>query len=218
MTRKLLAEAIGTFVLLFTIGLTVVQEGVPAPLAIGVALMVVVYAGGHISGAHYNPAVTIAIWLRGALPAKEVAPYIAAQCAGALLAAFLCYKFVGFPIHIAPAEGVTAMKALTGEAIVTFVLAYVVLNVACTKETEGNSYFGLAIGGTILAGAFAMGNISGGAFNPAVGLMPALFESFMGFGGYAPSPLAWVYAAGPVLGGVGAALVYKVMHPEPAPT
>lgn len=213
MTPKLLTEAIGAFVLLFTIGLARVQEGVPAPLAVGMALMVVVYAGGHISGAHYNPAVTIAVWLRGALPGREVLPYIGAQLVGAFVAAFMAYKFVGFPIHIEPGTDVTALKAVSGEAIFAFTLCYVVLNVATAKATANNHYFGLAIGGTVMAGAFAMGGISGGAFNPAVGLMPALFERFVDG---PPAPMAWVYAVGPVLGGIAAALVFKATHPESA--
>ena len=120
MTPKLLTEAIGAFVLLFTIGLASVQEGVPAPLAIGMALTVVVYAGGHVSGAHYNPAVTIAVWLRGALPGREVLPYIGAQLVGAFVAAFMVYKFIGFPMHVAPGADVSALKAVTGEAIFAF--------------------------------------------------------------------------------------------------
>lgn len=212
MTPKLLAEAIGTFVLLLTIGLAGVQEGVPAPLAIGIALMAMVYAGGHISGAHYNPAVTISVWLRGALPGKDVFPYIGAQLVGALAAAFLTYKFLGFPIQIEPGTNVSALKAVTGEAIVAFVLCYVILNVATAKATANNHYFGLAIGGTLMAGAFAMGGITGGAFNPAVGLMPAFFEMFVGG---TVTPLVWVYAVGPVLGGVAAALTFKAMNPEP---
>lgn len=213
MTPKLLTEAIGAFVLLLTIGLASVQEGVPAPLAVGMALMVVVYAGGHVSGAHYNPAVTISVWLRGALPGREVLPYIGAQLVGAFVAAFMVYKFNGFPIHVAPGADVSALKAVTGEAIFAFVLCYVVLNVATAKATASNQYFGLAIGGTVMAGAFAMGGISGGAFNPAVGLMPALFGMFVGD---SPTPMAWVYAVGPVLGGIAAALVFKAMHPDSA--
>ena len=211
MTSKLLAEAIGTFVLLLTIGLARVQEGVPAPLAVGIALMAVVYAGGHVSGAHYNPAVTIAVWVRGAIPTREVIPYIVAQLAGALLASFFVYKFNGFPVHLEPGEGVSALKAVTGEAIMAFILVYVYLNVAFTKGTAGNDYFGLAIGGTVMGGAFAMSAITGGAFNPAVGLMPAVFERLVG---YEATPLAWVYAIGPVLGGLAAALAYRAMHPE----
>jgi aquaporin Z len=216
MRAKLLAEAIGTFALLFTIGLARVHADVLSPVAVGTVLMALVYAGKGVSGAHYNPAVTIAVWMRGALPAREIAPYIAAQLGGALLAAFLTFKFAGFPIHIAPEEGVSALKAVTGEAIFAFLLVYVILQVVFTRSEANNSYYGLAIGGTVMAGAFALADITGAAFNPAVGLMPALFESFMGFGGYAPTPLAWVYAVGPVLGGVVAALAHQVMHPEPA--
>lgn len=210
MVAKLLAEAIGTFVLVFTIGLARVQSDVPAPLAVGMALMAVVYAGWHISGAHYNPAVTIGVWLRGALPAREIAPYIGAQLAGALLASFLTFQFVGFAMHIAPGEGVTALKALAGEAIITFVLVYVILNVATHQATANNHYYGLAIGGTVMGGAFAMAGITGGAFNPAVGLMPALLEILLGD---APTPMTWVYLIGPLLGGVGAALAFNAMNP-----
>lgn len=211
MTSKLLAEAIGTFVLLLTIGIARVQEGVPAPIAVGFVLMAIVYAGRHISGAHYNPAVTLSIWLRGALPARDVLPYIGAQLGGAFLAAFLAYKFVGFPIHLAPDVGVTGLKALTGETIFTFVLCYVILNVMTAKATAGNEYYGLAFGGTVMAGAFAMGPITGGAFNPAVGLMSALFEPFVGSD---PTPMAWVYAVGPVLGGLVAAGTFRLTHPN----
>lgn len=213
MAPKLLAEAIGTFVLVLTMGLARVQFDVPAPLAVGMALMAVVYAGWHISGAHYNPAVTIGVWLRGALPAREIAPYIGAQLAGAFLASLLVYKFNGFPIHIAPDEGVTAFKALTGEAIIVFVLVYVILNVATHKATASNHYYGLAIGGTVMGGSFAMSGITGGAFNPAVGLMPALFEILLGG---APTPMTWVYLVGPMLGGVGAAFTFRAMNPAPA--
>jgi aquaporin Z len=215
MLPKFLAEAIGTFVLVLTIGLATTWSGVPAPLAIGIALMAVVYAGGHVSGAHYNPAVTIGVWLRGALPAQEIAPYLIAQFAGALLACFLTYKFLGVPLTVAPAEGVTALKAITGEGVYTFVLVYVILNVATHAATAGNHYFGLAIGGTVMAGAFALGGITGAAFNPAVGLAPALFAPIVGWS--APG-LAWVYLVGPLLGGVAAAIVYKVMNPSAAAT
>ena len=213
MAPKLFAEAIGTFVLVLTMGLARVQLDVPAPLAVGMVLMAIVYAGYHISGAHYNPAVTVAVWLRGALPAREIAPYIGAQLVGALLASVFVQYFNGFPIHLSPADGVTALKALTGEAIVVFVLVYVILNVATHPATASNHYYGLAIGGTVMGGSFAMSGITGGAFNPAVGLMPALFEILLGG---VPTPMTWVYLVGPMLGGVGAALAFKTMNPSPA--
>ena len=208
--KSYLTEAIGTFFLVFTVGLCVNGGVAMAPLAIGASLMVMVYAGGPISGGHYNPSVSFAAWIRGALPTKELLPYWAAQFAGALLAGFLIYKFTAEPVHIAPGAGVSWMKALTAEVIFSFALSYVVLHTATTKATAGNSYFGLAIGMTVMTGAFAIGGISGGAFNPAVGLGPAIIEMVLG---RSPTSMAWIYAAGPLLGAAGAAYTYKVQHP-----
>jgi aquaporin Z len=209
--KQYLAEAIGTFFLVLTIGLCVNQGVLPAPLAIGAALTVMVYAGGHISGAHYNPSVTVAAWLRGALPAKQVIPYWAAQFVGAVVAAFLVLKFTGHALHVAPSDTAGWAAPLLGEVLFSFALSYVVLNVATAKETQGNSYFGAAIGGTVMVGAFAIGGISGGAFNPAVGLGPAVIEAAMGHG--QPSSVVWIYAVGPLAGAAIAAFVFKFQHP-----
>jgi aquaporin Z len=181
-----------------------------APFAIGLSLMIMVYAGGPISGGHYNPSVSLAAWLRGALPTKELVPYWAAQFAGAVLAAFLIYKFTAEPLHVAPGASVTWMKALTAEIIFSFALSYVVLHTATTKATAGNSYFGLAIGMTVTTGAFAVGGISGGAFNPAVGLGPAIMEVVLG---RAATPMAWIYLVGPFVGAAVAAYTYKMQYP-----
>ena len=208
--KNYLTEAIGTFFLVVTVGLCVNGGVAMAPFAIGSALMVMVYAGGPISGGHYNPSVSLAAWIRGALPTKELIPYWVSQFAGALLAAFLIYKFTGFALHVAPGENVTWMKALTAEIIFSFALSYVVLNVATSKATAGNSYFGLAIGLTVMTGAFAVGAISGGAFNPAVGLGPAIMELVLG---RTPSSMVWIYAVGPLAGAAAAAFVYKAQHP-----
>jgi aquaporin Z len=207
--KNYLTEAIGTFFLVFTVGLCVNEGVAMAPFAIGASLMVMVYAGGPISGGHYNPSVSFAAWIRGALPTKELLPYWASQFAGALLAGFLIYKFTGLALHVAPGSNVTWMKALTGEVIFSFALSYVVLNTATSKAAAGNSYFGLAIGLTVMVGAFAVGGISGGAFNPAVGLGPALMELVLGG---SPTSMAWIYAAGPLLGAAGAALAFKAQH------
>ena len=205
--KSLLAECIGTFFLVLVIGLTVIVPGAGpmAPLAIGTILMVMVYAGGHISGAHYNPAVTVAVWLRGKCKAAEVSGYLSAQAAGAILAALL----VG---HLKRGSYVEAMRpdvwpALLVELAFTFALAYVVLNVATAKKTAGNSYFGLAIGFTVMAGAYAAGNISGGVFNPAV----AIGLTVMGLS--APSHL-WIYFVANFAGGVLAALAFRRTNPE----
>jgi aquaporin Z len=208
--KSYVVEAIGTFFLVLTVGLCVNQNVAMAPLAIGTALMVMVYAGGHISGGHYNPAVTVAVWLRGGLPARQVLRYWAAQFVGGVVAAFLVLHYTGRVLHVAPSGDVSALQAAGGEFIFTFALAYVVLNVATAKATQGNSYFGLAIGFTVMAGAFAMGGISGGAFNPAVGLAPAIVELLVGD---TPTKAAWIYAVGPIAGAAVAAYTFKYLHP-----
>jgi aquaporin Z len=205
--NRYLAEFIGTFFLVLTIGCTVLSggKGVIPPLAIGSALMVMIYAAGHISGAHFNPAVTIAVWLRGRCKAADVGPYIAAQIAGAAAAACTaCY--------LRPDAGAVAMTpfvphALLAEFLFTFALAYVVLNVATSKATQGNSYYGLAIGFTVLTGAFAVGDISGGAFNPAV----AVGITMMGLSSWAN---IWIFMVGTFGGAIVAALAFKLMNPD----
>src|SRR4029079_14408910 len=165
--KKYATELIGTFFLVFTVGSTGIAAGpdvIPA-LAIGSAVMVMIYAGGHISGAHYNPAVTVAVYLRGRCAAADIVPYWIAQLVGAAAAAAILLAFK-------TAKAVTldpnVPAAFASECLFTFALAYVVLNVATAKATAGNSYFGLAIGFTVLVGACAVGHVSGGAFNPAV--------------------------------------------------
>ncbi len=163
--KNYLVEFIGTFFLVFTIGATAVFGGPGAPIAIGFMLMVMVYAGGHISGGHYNPAVSLAAVVRGALPAKEWIPYAIAQILGGVAAAFLI-KGIGGPI---PQTGeLSILNIIVAECLFTFALCYVVLLTATSKKTEGNSYYGLAIGATVTSGAFAVGSICLGAFNPAV--------------------------------------------------
>jgi aquaporin Z len=202
---KYLTEFIGTFFLVLTIGSTGIAAGpgVIAPLAIGSILMVMIYAGGHVSGGHYNPAVTLGVFLRGKCPASDVVPYMVAQVAGAIAAAATA-------LFIKAGENATPFyakmpAALAAELLFTFALVYVVLNVATARATEGNPYFGLAIGFTVLAGAFAVGDISGGAFNPAV----AIGASVMGL---LPWANIWVYLVADFLGGGLAAFVFKAIN------
>src|SRR5689334_3645850 len=157
-------EFIGTFFLVFTVGCTTmgVGAGPLAPLAIGAALMVMVFAGGHISGAHYNPAVTLGVWMRGKCEGKDVPGYMSFQIAGAILAA-LAVKYVKAGAVVTPMSLATG-PALLAEFLFTFALVFAVLNVATAKRTSGNSFYGLAIGFTVMAGIFAVGNISGGVF------------------------------------------------------
>lgn len=169
--RKLVVEAIGTFFLLLTIALTAVigRGGAFAPLAIGAVLMVMVYAGGHVSGAHYNPAVSLAIRIRRAMTTQELGGYVGAQLVGATLAVIFARVLVPDAPNVAELEpDVVAM--VVAEFLFTFALVWVILNVATAEGTKGNSYFGLAIGFTVTAGAYAVGPISGAAFNPAVAI------------------------------------------------
>jgi aquaporin Z len=204
--NKYLAEFIGTFFLVLTIGCTVIGQGAGplAPLAIGSALMVMIFAGGHISGGHFNPAVTLGVWLRGKCETKDVAPYMIFQVVGAVLAA-LVVKFMKGGVAITPLRPATG-PALVAEFLFTFALVYVVLNVATAKRTAGNSFYGLAIGFTVLVGAFSVGNISGGAFNPAV----AAGISVMGLSSWAN---IWIYLVAEFAGAGVAAGAFKALNP-----
>lgn len=207
--KKYITEFIGTFFLVLTVGLTVNGgAGNVAPLAIGSALMIMVYAGGHISGGHYNPAVTLAVWIRGRISMAEAIPYMLVQIIGALVAAFAVKYLIGDDKMPATAAANPAVvKALIAEVLGTFALAYVVLNVATSKATTGNSYFGLAIGFTVMVMAYSLGAFSGGAFNPAV----AVGISFMKMAAWGD---IWIYLAGCFGGGILAALVFKMNNPD----
>jgi aquaporin Z len=197
-------EFIGTFFLVLTIGCTVVGsiEGNLAPLAIGSALAVMVFAGGHISGAHYNPAVTLGVFLRGRCPAADVVPYWIAQVAGALAAA-LAVGFLRGDAAVPPAPAQPAAVFLA-EFLFTFALVWVVLNVATAKGTSGNSFYGFAIGFTVLSGAFAVGDISGGAFNPAVAVGAAAM-------GLRSLPSIWIHIVAELAAGAAAAFAFKAL-------
>jgi aquaporin Z len=207
--RNYLTEFIGTFFLVLTIGLTVLGGTPFAPLAIGVSLMVMVYMGGHISGAHYNPAVTLALTMRGKSPVKELVPYWISQLAGAAAAAFAVKVIMGSTFAPAPGPGASMAAALLVEILYTFALALVVMNSAASAKTQGNSFYGLAIGFTITAAAFAGGPVSGGAFNPAVGIGPTLVHAFSGGGSFEH---LWLFIVGPLLGGAIAAMVFGMQE------
>jgi len=207
---KYLTEFIGTFFLVLTISLVVVSGQPMAPLAIGGTLMVMVFMGGHISGAHYNPAVSLAAFIRGALPLADFIPYVIVQIAAAIAAALVGNCITGGSVPIAPGEGVTLLSAFLVEALYTFALALTVLNVATAKGTAGNSFYGLAIGFVVVCAAFAGGGISGGAFNPAVGIGLSIGALIAGTGG----GMVWLYIVGPLAGGILAAIVFKLQGNE----
>jgi aquaporin Z len=206
--KKYLVEFIGTFFLVATIGNVVLapnDAGAMAPLAIGAVLMAMVFAGGHVSGAHYNPAVTVGVFLRGKCSASDVPGYIVAQCAAAVAAAgFVTFLKGASPI--APME-INVVRALVAEFVYTFALVSVVLNVATSKGTSGNSFYGLAIGFTVLAGAYSVGAVSGGAFNPAVAIGATLLGLF------APANI-WVYLVANFAAAAAAAAVFKFIDAE----
>ncbi|MGH9884864.1 MAG: MIP/aquaporin family protein [bacterium] len=213
--KNYLTELVGTFFLVLTIGLTVMQGSQFAPLAIGASLMIMVYAGGHVSGGHYNPAVSLAAMMRGALPKSEYLPYVVSQIIGATLAAWVACVILGKSFAPMPGAGVGPMHALLVEFLYTFALCYVVLNSAVAKKTQGNSFYGLAIGFTIVVAAFAGGGISGGAFNPAVGIGPTIINAIEGGGSWSA---LWIYIVGPLAGAVVAAFVFGLQEEGAAPT
>ncbi|MFL6059965.1 MAG: MIP/aquaporin family protein [Marmoricola sp.] len=211
--RKYVTELIGTFFLVFTV-VNVVSEGLIEPdktsplgaIGIGAILMVMIYAGGHISGAHYNPAVSIAAFVRGRLDANDLAPYIVAQLAGGLGAALLGMWLYGDLPDTTSYSGKAIWTALVVEVLFTFALAYVVLNVATSKDHPDNSFYGLAIGFTVGAGAIAVGPISSAVFNPAVafGISVARISDWGNI---------WIYLVAQVIGGVLAGVVFKALNP-----
>jgi aquaporin Z len=204
--NKYLVEFIGTFFLVLTVGCTVIDKGAGplAPIAIGAALMVMIFAGGHISGGHYNPAVTLGVWMRGKCDTKDLVPYWVAQIVGAVIAAFIV-RFFKTGSVITPGN-LQTLPALLAEFLFTFALVFVVLNTATAKGTSGNSFYGLAIGMTVMVGAFSVGNISGGAFNPGV----AIGVTLMGLSAWSN---IWIFLVADLLGGAAAALTFKTVNP-----
>jgi aquaporin Z len=204
--NKYVTEFIGTFFLVLTIGCTVIPgaPGVIPPIAIGAALMVMVFAGGHVSAAHYNPAVTLAVFIRGKCAPKDVVPYMIAQILGAAVAALACGVLVGYG---KPMEIKNVPAALLAEFLFTFALCYVVLNTATAKGNAGNSFYGLAIGMTVMTGAFAVGGISGGAFNPAVAVGAIVMKLIN-------ANDAWIHLSADIVGGAVAGIVFKIINPE----
>ena len=205
--RRYLTEFVGTLFFVMTIGLAVAVNNPLTPLIIGFTLMVVVYMGAHVSGGHYNPAVTLALFLRSKMSRGDLLPYWAAQILGALTGAFLASMFLDHTFTIAPPPTTNSGTALMVEIFYTTLLALVVLNCAAREATKGNSYFGLAIGFTIVIAAFAGGPISGGAFNPAVAVGSIVIDTVVGSGSLGH---LWIYLVGPLAGGVIASAIFQM--------
>ena len=190
-------ELIGTMFLVLAVGLS------GNPIAIGIMLMTMVYLGGHISGGHFNPAVTLAVWIRGKLPSKEVIPYWISQITGGLIAGIIIL-FVGKSLIPMPSVGI--MHAGLIEILLTFVIASTVLTTATSKAFKDSKVYGLAIGAALLTAAFIGGDISGGVFNPAVAIGPLVLA-----GAYANMAL---YIIAPLVGGALAAYLFKYFNPK----
>ncbi len=209
--NKYLTEFIGTFFLVLTIGMAVSASSVLAPIAIGAVLMVMIYMGGNISGAHYNPAVTLAVFMRGKIDAKDMIAYWVFQILAAIIAAFVIFVLTNQPLVVAPAAGRDVIKVILSEMLGTFALVSVVLNVATTKKAAGNSYYGLAIGFTVMAMAVAFGPVSGGAFNPAVALGPQIVDAIKGGSSLSN---CWIYLVGCFGGAAVGAIVFRICNPD----
>lgn len=190
-TSKLIAEFLGTFFLVTVVAFT------GNPLAIGAVLMILVYSCGHISGAHFNPAVTFAFFLRKKISLNESLSYILVQFAGAIFAAGL-YLFIHHGFFLPqPALQTPWITAFVVEAVFTFLLVRTILTVTTDTRLKENQFFGLAIGGALFVGATVGGPISGGAFNPAVGVGPLLLNlPFL----FTHLPVVLLYVLGPMLG------------------
>jgi aquaporin Z len=167
--------------------------------------MIMVYAGGHISGGHYNPAVTLAVWMRGRCAGKDVPGYMIAQVIGGVIAA-LIVLYLKSGSHI-EASVLLPFPSLVAEFLLTFALCYVVLKVATSKNTQGNSYYGLAIGFTVTVGAYSVGSMSGAAFNPAVAIgVTVMGVSFV--------KNIWIFLVANLIGGAIAAVVFNSLNPD----
>ncbi len=205
--RKYAVELIGTFFLMFAVAVSGFSGSAFTPLAAGATLMVMIYAGGHISGGHYNPAVTIAVLCRRRIGMGDAVGYWIAQLAAGVIAAVVARAVVNpARVKTLSLSGHAVTATAVAELLITFALCYVVLNVATSKDQPGNQFFGLAIGFTVVAGAFAVGGISGGAFNPAVTLGAAT-------GGLFAWATLWVYLVVQAGAGVAAGLVFLALNP-----
>jgi aquaporin Z len=200
--RRYAVEFVGTFFVVLTIVTCVGARAVLAPLAIGGMLAALIYAGRQLSGAHYNPAVTLAVWIRGSFETREIRAYALAQIFGAVLGGATGRLLAG-PTTAQPfsVSGGKVAAALVAETLVTFVVAYVVLHV------DGDPFQGLAIGFTVMAGGIAVGTISGGIFNPAVALGVATAH-------LAAWPMLGIYLLADLTGGALAALAFRALNPS----
>tara|TARA_B100001173_G_scaffold115848_1_gene100448 strand:- start:1022 stop:1636 length:615 start_codon:yes stop_codon:yes gene_type:complete len=198
--KKYLTEFIGTFFLVLIIGLS------KNPLAIGFGLTILVYMGAHISGAHYNPAVSLAMLMRKEININDFIKYISSQVLGASLAAYVISIMMSNMI-VQPDLQEPVAVILIAELLFTYLLVFVILNVATHPNLEGNSFYGFAIGLTVMTGAYCVGPLTGGVFNPAVSIGPSLIDLITGNG--ISQHFLWYYLTAPVVGSVLAVIHFN---------
>ena len=205
--RAYIVELLGSMFLMLAVGISVLSVDLEsvAPFVIGMTLVIMVYAGGPISGAHYNPMVSLSLAIRGALPWDKFLPYISSQILGISLSLFPISYFV---VHDSQsANDFRVDQVFAAECIFSFLLAFVINLVATNKQSAGNSYFGLAIGMTVTISAFLIGGISGAAINPAITMGLLVLKKI--------SPeMVWVYLSAQVLGGILSGLLCKYLLTE----
>lgn len=206
------SEFVGTFFLVLTVGFNVLQNTALAPISIGSILMSMIFATGKVSGGHFNPAVTLGVYLRGKIDGNSAFGYVLVQMAGGLVAGLTYFSMLGATFSLGPGVGYGAAAVLIVEVIFTAALVFVVLSVATTVQDDGNWYYGLAIGFTVMAAAFAIGPISGCSLNPAVtfGVMFSnLFHT-----GYLKVSLLLIYTFAPLLGSLLAVGFFQVIREQ----
>ena len=204
--NKLITEFVGTFFLVLIIGLTVSSGSEFAGLAIGLGLVALVFMGGHISGAHYNPAVTVGVLVRKLISPVEAGKYIAAQILGGVSAGFVTSVMVGSALSIAPGDEISTAAVVLAELLFTFLLVLVILNVATSSDHSNNHFYGLAIGITVTASAYAVGPISGAVLNPAVIIGQNSIS-----GSFSSLP---IYIGVQLVAGALAAVVFAITNPH----
>ena len=201
--KKLFVEFFGTYFLVLIIGLSSGN-----PIAVGFGLMVLVYTGAHISGAHYNPAVTLALFLQKEISVLDSVKYVISQIVGSTLAALSIY-LMNTNMQVQPVLGDSVYPIFFSEIIFTFLLVFVILNVATHPTLKGNSFYGLAIGLTVMAGIFSVGPISGAVFNPAVSVGPSIIDFITNEG--VSHYFTWYYVVFPLIGSILAVLGFKFL-------
>lgn len=198
--NKLLAEFLGTF---FFCAIALLSGD---PLAAALGLAGLTYALGYVSGGQFNPAVSLAVWLRGQLDKGVMIRYMGVQAAAAVVA-FLIYKLLGSRHDVIRELEAPAFRALAGETGFTFLVAFIWLHVRTARQQLGNAHFGAAIGLAHYAGALSIGRLSMGACNPALGLAMVL-------AGWVPGWMFVVYLLAGLMGGAAAAVIYRILNPN----